>query len=252
MAKEFVPLDCLLPSGTHKICLIILNQPVDKSYLQVLWKKALVKACADGAANRLYKVTAEDRDSYLPDYISGDLDSITDDVKAFYESKNCEVIETPDQDHTDFTKCVDIMLQRIERGQLQVDAIVTLGGLGGRFDQIMASVETLHLSMSKTQLPMIIIQGRSLVHLLKPGSHTLGVNTGLEGSWCGLVPVGTPCQTTSTGLKWNLNDQILAFGTLVSTSNTYEGVAPGTPRKAVTVTTDKPLVWTMAIQGAEE
>nr|XP_057916102.1 thiamin pyrophosphokinase 1 [Doryrhamphus excisus]XP_057916103.1 thiamin pyrophosphokinase 1 [Doryrhamphus excisus] len=247
MNEELSPLDCLLPSGKQRIGLIILNQPVDRDYLHVLWSKALLTACADGAANHLYNITAGENDSFLPDYISGDFDSITAEVRDFFADKGCRLIETSDQDLTDYTKCLVIMVEEIKRRKLQVDAIVTLGGLGGRFDQVMATVETLHHALPMTQLPLLVIQETSLAYLLRPGTHRLGVNTGLEGDWCGLIPVGGPCLTTTSGLKWNLNNQVLEFGKLVSTSNTYEPVSPGAPRKCVTVNTDRPLLWSMGI-----
>ncbi|XP_035508506.1 thiamin pyrophosphokinase 1 isoform X2 [Morone saxatilis] len=224
MDEELTPLDCLLPSGKQRICLIILNQPLDKDYLHILWSKALLKACADGAANHLYNITAGDRDRFLPDYISGDFDSITAEVKAFFSDKGCKLIETADQDLTDFTKCLAIMVEEIQRQTLQVDAIVTLGGLAGRFDQTMASVETLHHALSMTQLPLLIIQGTSLAYLLRPGSHRLGVNTGLEGDWCSLIPVGGPCQTITTGLKWNLNVLIFCCTAILSASEAQTGL----------------------------
>uniref|UniRef100_A0A8B9M315 Thiamin pyrophosphokinase 1 n=1 Tax=Astyanax mexicanus TaxID=7994 RepID=A0A8B9M315_ASTMX len=200
MAEEFTPLDCLLSSGTQKICLIILNQHLEQQYLDVLWSKAIIRACADGGANHLYRLTKGQQECFLPDYISGDFDSIQSDVKAFYSEKKCKLIETADQDLTDFTKCLAIMVEEIKRRQ---------------------------------------VQGRQ---------HRLCVNTGLEGSWCSLVPVGSPCVTTTTGLKWNLEETELAFGKLVSTSNTYEDHDPQEGRKAVTIKTDRPLLWSMGIK----
>uniref|UniRef100_A0AAY5K6Z3 Thiamin pyrophosphokinase thiamin-binding domain-containing protein n=1 Tax=Esox lucius TaxID=8010 RepID=A0AAY5K6Z3_ESOLU len=189
----------IIPNNGQKICLIILNQPLEKAYLRALWSKAVLRACADGAANHLYDITAGQQDSFLPDYISGDFDSITAEVKAFYAEKKCQLVETADQDLTDFTKCLAIMVEEIKRRQLQ-------GSI-----------------------------------------HRLDVNTGLEGDWCSLIPIGGPCRTHTTGLKWNLDNQVLQFGGLVSTSNTYEPVAPGDQRKTVTVTTDQPLLWSMGI-----
>ena len=98
--------------------------------------------------------------------------------------------------------------------------------------------------------PVLIISSHSLEWLLQPGQHTIQIpHKHRDQLHCGLIPLGEPCSNIKTeGLKWNLNPQdILAFGTLVSTSNKFDPNADH-----VLIRTDKRILFTMEVIPTEQ
>ena len=47
----------------------------------------------------------------VPDLVTGDFDSIADATMQRCKAIGARVVPTPDQDRTDFTKAVDVLLQ---------------------------------------------------------------------------------------------------------------------------------------------
>ena len=91
-------------------------------------------------------------------------------------------------------------------------------------------------------VPILFCCGQSCLLPLPPGETELDVLTHHEGDWCGLIPLGKPVKTTTTGFCWNLNDQILAFGVLISTSNKFDGSGK------VYIKNNNPLILTMHVK----
>ncbi|KAK2175866.1 hypothetical protein NP493_702g05037 [Ridgeia piscesae] len=104
----------------------------------------------------------------------------------------------------------------------------------------MGNINTLFKGSAQTDLPIYLVGSKTITFLLNAGSHQIDVNSKSRGVHCGLVPIGHPCNhVTTTGFRWNLSNQTLAFGQLVSTSNAF------TDSPVVTVDTDHPLILTM-------
>ena len=229
--------------------------------------------CADGGANRLYDelpgLLAADSDSgddttrndddaafatavreaHVPHAIVGDLDSVRPEVLAFYHSRGCLTVDlSHDQDTTDLHKAVSWLesqdAARVDAADAAETAtprprsrrrVLVAGALGGRFDHEMAHLSCLH-AFADTE---IVLVGRtSTARLIPEGVTTIVPDAEAEGPTCGLFPMRGPATVSTSGLRWNLDRQTLAFGTCISTSNRIDG--PGEVR----VRTDAPLVWT--------
>ena len=102
------------PNEEDNSTLLILNQKIDipRPLFYKIWKLHDLKVCADGAANRLYDYLNDDesiRTKYLPDYIIGDLDSLSEKVFNYYRENRVIIIKQTTQYSTDFTKCVNLI-----------------------------------------------------------------------------------------------------------------------------------------------
>ncbi|XP_046391693.1 thiamin pyrophosphokinase 1 isoform X2 [Ischnura elegans] len=251
--SEWKPWILYRPNDVNSKCaVVVLNCPitVEKDVMFSLWRKACVKVLVDGGANQWYNflgahgISSNDK-TYVPDFITGDFDSVCEDVLNHFKALGANAIHTPDQNETDFTKALRFLGESCKEKISKVEAVISVCDTSGRFDQIMANINTLFKAYSLLDCPVYLLSGESLTWLLRPGRHKLEILPSPEDDqckkWCSLIPIGCCCtKVTTTGLKWNLDSQALEFGELVSTSNTY---APD--ENIVCVDSNGPLVWSM-------
>ncbi|XP_037413848.1 thiamine pyrophosphokinase 3-like isoform X3 [Triticum dicoccoides] len=211
----------LLPSSAtpaasaDAYAVVVLNQRLPR-FAPLLWDRAQVRVCADGGANRVFDGMPEllpgharddVRSRYKPDVIKGDMDSVRPEVKEYYSNLLC---------------------------------ILVLGALGGRFDHEMGNINVLHLFPN---IKIVLLSDDCLIFLLpRTHTHNIHIERSVEGPHCGLIPIGAPStSTTTTGLRWNLDNTHMSFGGLISTSNTVD-------EDQVMVTSDSDLIWTISLR----
>ncbi|CDS13597.1 hypothetical protein LRAMOSA05773 [Lichtheimia ramosa] len=225
-------------------CLILLNQPIQHvERFHRLWTNASLRYCADGAANRLYDAFSDDeqkREFYIPDEIAGDLDSLRDDVREYYEKRNVKVTRYEEQMTTDFDKCIRSLKEREAQMDKMYD-IVAAPTLSGRFDQIISNINTLYRLKDQVERRAVLVSNENLTVLLDKGTHQIHCQPDYEGPTCGIIPMGVPATLTTHGLEWNLDHQECFFGGIMSTSNRIA-------KDTIEIKTSAPVVWTIEIK----
>ncbi|KAG9247689.1 thiamine pyrophosphokinase [Calycina marina] len=250
---EWRPADLFSDSpNLHKyFALIVLNQPLELrvSFYAKVWRNAVFHVGADGGANRLHDMlqTDPEQSSLNLDTIIGDLDSLTEDAKNFWYGKGSEIIHDSDQYSTDFGKATKYLKDfrvpdgaeftpsksevrqaklQLVKDDPQVKDVVCLGGLGGRVDQGMATLQHLYICQKERDYAsgrMFLLSGESITFVLKSGKHKIrgmanSCNVRL-GKHVGIVPIKERSVITTTGLEWDVTDWVTEFGGQISTSN---------------------------------
>jgi len=106
--KNWWPYSYRTKTEENKYCFILLNQPILDSALAVrLWTDSSINVTVDGGTSVWAKLINNSQYSIekeVPDLITGDFDSADKENIEYFKRMGAEVIETMDQDRTDFTK----------------------------------------------------------------------------------------------------------------------------------------------------
>lgn len=240
MSTSWSPLG--LFSSNTPFALLLLNREVEKpSLLFTLWNAAQFTVTVDGGTTvwqNLLDAYSQQVSKPVPDLITGDFDSAEMSHVENFKGLGSTVAETPDQDQTDFTKA----LIELEKSHVDgLEAVVAFIEAGGRVDHLMGNFQTLALvpNLAPSLPPVFLCSSHSISWLLRPGKHTIVLPSPAPEN-CGLIPLDGKALVTTSGLKWNLANQPLRFGDLISTSNSFAEEV-----KEVFVETDALLLWTM-------
>lgn len=185
-----------------KKCIILANgQPPKKNVFDYLKKKGYeTLICADGGANSAAKL------DLIPDFIIGDLDSISPGVYDYFYDK-CRIIQFKRQNDTDVEKCIKFAIKN------KFDEVMLLGATGDRLDHSFCNMGIVLKYFDKIVIK--IIHQRSILSAYS-GSVTFKT---FPKETISIYGIDSKTRIISVGLKYQLRNISLQFGKKESTSN---------------------------------
>ncbi len=185
-----------------KKCIILANgKPPRKQVIKYLFNKGYTTLiCADGGANSAHRM------NLIPDYIIGDLDSIT---KSTYEHFKIisKIIKISRQNDTDVEKALKLAIKK------GYDEAMLLAVTGDRLDHTFCNLGIVLKFYSKIRTK-IIAENSVLTTLSKNN-----IIKSIPGEIISLYGFNRKTKITTVGLKYPLKKDSLPFGEKESTSN---------------------------------
>ena len=148
---------------------------------------------ADGGANALCRI------GRVPDHVIGDLDSLDSELR---DRLGQRVIHVPDQDSTDFDKCLS---------RISAPFVIGLGFDGARLDHTLAAMT----SLARYRRARVVLLCADDICFLAPPQIALDLPVGARVS---LFPM-TAVTGRSTGLYWPISGLQFAPAQMIGTSN---------------------------------
>jgi thiamine pyrophosphokinase len=190
--------------------LVFANGDLDSSdWLQPYFEDATAIIAADGGARHLVAL------SRLPDVLIGDLDSVPSPRRTMLHEQSTLILpHGTDKDETDLELALLYAVDNYNE-----EEILVFGGFGGRLDQMLANILLLmHPRLRGREIRLVtqyqriwLVAGRSDIR-------------GEKGDTVSLIPLGGDVHVARTeGLRWSLQDEVLAFGPARGVSNEMSG-----------------------------
>lgn len=185
-----------------KKCIILANgkAPQKKVLSYLKNKNYSLLICADGGANHAYKL------KLIPDFIIGDLDSISKKTLEHYRYKS-KIIKLSRQNDTDVEKALKLAIKS------GCGEAILLGVTGDRLDHTFCNLGIV-IKFFKRIKCIIIAENSILIPLT--GRNLI---KSIPGETMSVYGFDKRTKITSSGLKYPLKKTALPFGEKESTSN---------------------------------
>lgn len=178
-------------------CLIVCDGELNKKTLNKIVSKnkprLQVIAC-DGASDFLRKC------KLIPDYIIGDLDSITPSTLAFYKNKKVSIKKVSNQNKNDLEKALDLAISK------KFNKIIITGLTGKRFDHSLNNLSIMKKYNNKADI-RVCEKDCEMMIINKSAEFSAKV-----GDIISLIPLPKASGVKTEGLKYKLNNETLEFG----------------------------------------
>jgi len=177
----------------------------DVEWIRPYLSEATAVIAADGGTRHLMRL------NHVPDVVIGDMDSLPEEARSLLASADVQLLEHPqDKDETDLELA---LLHAVTR--YAAEDILLFGVLGGRLDQLLANIMLLaHPALDGRRV--VLVNQYERAWLVSDGTWI----EGSVGDRISLIPLGGDVRVAHTdGLRWPLQDEILAFGPARGVSN---------------------------------
>ena len=191
--------------------LIIANGKIENYLaLQKYVDEAGFIICADGGTRH------GRRFGIKPDIIIGDLDSTADADFKFFKEIGVEFEQHPiEKDKTDMEICIEKAMEKSKE-------IVIIGATGGRTDHYLANILMLS-NFSEMGIDILLADENNEIRILTDNGKKQIEIFGNSSDYLSLIPISERVEgVTSKGLKYELDNKSLEFGSTYSVSNTFK------------------------------